>query len=262
MNGHNVSELRYCFAESLRIPENGKSLMETGTKNEQFLAWLTYLPSLECVTRALVLDYLSLFKPAQASIYHLKKDDSLTRLANYGAKESRVEESIPSSSWRVASDGSPSNSGTSTANAMIWSDEDRQVMIKIHAQGMLIGFLVLNFVNPIADSDQFAAETLELFRCISLYIACRFLEKLEAGEALAEAANHASDRKKIDIPSFSKRQMTILLGMAKKKTNNSLAREIGYSVSTIRHEVSRIFEELEVSDRQEAVVKANSLGLL
>lgn len=236
--------------------------METVTKGEQFLAWLTYLPSLERVTRALVLDYLSPFNPVQASIFHLNKDDSLTRLANYGAKELRVEESIPSSSWRTATDASPLNLGTSPSSAMIWSDENKQVMIKIYAQGMLIGFLVLNFANSITDLDQFVTEALELSRHISLYIASRFLEKLEADESLAEAANHASDKGKIGLPSFSQRQKAILFGMAKKKTNNVLAREMGFSVSTIRHETSRIFHALEVSDRHEAVDKARSLGLL
>lgn len=236
--------------------------MESGTKGAEFISWLTYLPSLERVTRALVLGHLSPFAPAQASIFHLNKDDSLTRLANYGAKESQVVEPIPSSSWRIASNVSPSNAGTSPANAMIWSYENKQVMIKLNAHGILMGFLVIKFVNPMADSDEFATAGLELSRHISLYMACRFLEKLEADESLAEAASHVSETRKIGVPSFSQRQKAILFGMAKKKTNNVLAREMGYSVSTIRHETSRIFEALEVSDRREAVDKAQSLGFL
>jgi DNA-binding NarL/FixJ family response regulator len=56
--------------------------------------------------------------------------------------------------------------------------------------------------------------------------------------------------------SFSKRQQQILKGMVDGKTNHDLARELGFSVSTIRHETMRIYQILGVSDRREAAREA------
>jgi DNA-binding CsgD family transcriptional regulator len=51
---------------------------------------------------------------------------------------------------------------------------------------------------------------------------------------------------------FNARQKEILDGMIEGKTNYQLASELGYSVSTIRHETMRIFRILGVSDRKDA----------
>jgi DNA-binding NarL/FixJ family response regulator len=58
------------------------------------------------------------------------------------------------------------------------------------------------------------------------------------------------------------RQLSILGGMVEVKTNHELATELGFSVSTIRHETMRIYQALAVSDRKEAAKKALSLQLL
>ena len=49
--------------------------------------------------------------------------------------------------------------------------------------------------------------------------------------------------------------------MVEGKTNHELAAELGFSVSTVRHETMRIYEALAVSDRKEAANKALLLGL-
>jgi DNA-binding NarL/FixJ family response regulator len=61
---------------------------------------------------------------------------------------------------------------------------------------------------------------------------------------------------------FSTRQISILRGMVEGKTNHELATELGFSVSTIRHETMRIYQALSVSDRKEAAKKALSLALI
>ena len=58
------------------------------------------------------------------------------------------------------------------------------------------------------------------------------------------------------------RQVSILRGMVEGKTNHELANELGFSVSTIRHETMRIYQALAVSDRKEAAKKAISLALI
>ena len=61
---------------------------------------------------------------------------------------------------------------------------------------------------------------------------------------------------------LSQRQILILRGMVDGKTNHELATELGFSVSTIRHETMRIYQSLAVSDRKEAAKKALTLSLV
>jgi DNA-binding CsgD family transcriptional regulator len=57
-------------------------------------------------------------------------------------------------------------------------------------------------------------------------------------------------------PYISPRQIQILQGMVEGKTNHELATDLGFSVSTIRHETMAIFRALGVSDRKEAAKAA------
>jgi DNA-binding NarL/FixJ family response regulator len=63
-------------------------------------------------------------------------------------------------------------------------------------------------------------------------------------------------------PRMSDRQIQILRGMVEGKTNHELATDLGFSVSTIRHETMAIFRELGVSDRKEAAKAAQLMELI
>jgi DNA-binding NarL/FixJ family response regulator len=63
------------------------------------------------------------------------------------------------------------------------------------------------------------------------------------------------------VSKLTVRQLLILTGMVEGKTNHELSIDLGFSVSTIRHETMAIYKELGVSDRKEAarVGQAESL---
>jgi len=63
------------------------------------------------------------------------------------------------------------------------------------------------------------------------------------------------------VSKLTARQLLILTGMVEGKTNHELSIDLGFSVSTIRHETMVIYKELGVSDRKEAarVGQAESL---
>ena len=58
------------------------------------------------------------------------------------------------------------------------------------------------------------------------------------------------------------RQAQVLRGMVEGKTNHELATDLGFSVSTIRHETMAIFRALGVSDRKEAAKIAQQSHLV
>jgi DNA-binding CsgD family transcriptional regulator len=61
---------------------------------------------------------------------------------------------------------------------------------------------------------------------------------------------------------MTERQIQILKGMVEGKTNHDLATDLGFSVSTIRHETMAIFRTLGVSDRKEAAKAAQLMELI
>lgn len=61
---------------------------------------------------------------------------------------------------------------------------------------------------------------------------------------------------------LTKRQIAIIEMMSQQMTNIQIARELGYSESTVRHESMRIYEILQANGRREAVVLARKLGLI
>jgi DNA-binding CsgD family transcriptional regulator len=61
---------------------------------------------------------------------------------------------------------------------------------------------------------------------------------------------------------LTNRQIKILEFISHQMTNMQIAKELGFSESTIRHETMRIYELLEASGRREAVVLAKKLGLI
>ena len=60
---------------------------------------------------------------------------------------------------------------------------------------------------------------------------------------------------------FTERQKKILTGMIDAKTNHQLAEDLGFSVSTIRHETMAIYLLLNVSDRKAAAIAGIKLDL-
>ena len=61
---------------------------------------------------------------------------------------------------------------------------------------------------------------------------------------------------------LTRRQIAIIEMMSQQMTNMQIARELGYSESTVRHETMRIYEILQANGRREAVVLARKLGLI
>jgi DNA-binding NarL/FixJ family response regulator len=62
--------------------------------------------------------------------------------------------------------------------------------------------------------------------------------------------------------SLTRREVEVLRLVAQGYTNRQIARSLFVSVSTVKKHVQRIFARLGVSDRTQAAVKANSMGLL
>ena len=73
---------------------------------------------------------------------------------------------------------------------------------------------------------------------------------------------NGQDAKQSSPEDMTERQHAILIEMAQGKTNLVIAKEMILSESTIKQESVKIFRALGVGTRQQAVLKAKTLGLL
>jgi DNA-binding CsgD family transcriptional regulator len=102
--------------------------------------------------------------------------------------------------------------------------------------------------------------TLEAKEAVSLYSALSSL--YFSHSKFFALPQEAFDKDLVEATKLSPRQIQILQGMFEGKTNHELATDLGFSVSTIRHETMAIFRALGVSDRREAAIAAQKMELI
>jgi DNA-binding CsgD family transcriptional regulator len=117
----------------------------------------------------------------------------------------------------------------------------------------LYGFFLVEWQENQEITKQ-ALEVVTLYSALSsLYFTHSKFFALDSENLNQSAAN---------APKMSDRQIQILRGMIDGKTNHELATDLGFSVSTIRHETMAIFRALGVSDRKEAAKAAQQMELI
>ena len=117
----------------------------------------------------------------------------------------------------------------------------------------LFGFFLVEW----SENKQISKDAME---AVTLYSA---LSSLYFTHSKFFALHHEQfDQDALRGPTLSQRQIQILQGMVDGKTNHELAVDLGFSVSTIRHETMAIFRALGVSDRKEAAKAAQQMELI
>lgn len=217
-----------------------------------FIEWLSYHPTADEISRALVLDHLAPVHACCARIGLLNADDSLTFVGEYGFEDGQKGMTFTGAEWRgwdhEATDivlGRNSNN---------WSEDKKMLMFQLRHRGAIQGHLMVRFSQPITDIAIVEELVLDYAVPMSLYLSLNHEGR--------KSSNNSSERLETGSDQLTARQLSILSGMVEGKTNHELATELGFSVSTIRHETMRIYQALSVSDRKEAAKKALALALL
>ena len=226
----------------------------------KFVEWLSYHPTTEEISRALATDYLAEFSVRSLRFGRLNSDDSITNLGQHGfpdADEYR-NRNIPSQEWR--SYKSPEMAIISGASKEKWTTDSATYVNTLRDRGVLQGHLIVNFHEPVNDADKHrTAEAIDDL-CAPLALYLSFMSR-PVGVGLGGVTLPIDGRDSANTQ-LSQRQILILRGMVEGKTNHELATELGFSVSTVRHETMRIYQALAVSDRKEAAKKALMLSLV
>jgi len=145
-------------------------------------------------------------------------------------------------------------------NKSKWSPNSKLCVVTLRDRGVMQGNAVVEFSNSVNDSNKVKVlETIEDF-CVPIALYMSF----QSRPVLTSLGRVSlpGDSRDAGAGQLSQRQILILRGMVEGKTNHELATELGFSVSTIRHETMRIYQALAVSDRKEAAKKALMLSLI
>ena len=223
----------------------------------KLISWLTFHPTTDEIARALATDYFAEFSVQGVRFSRLQSDDSVVILGEYGFEDSAIwaNRVIPSSEWR-ARDTEPSRVLKGETQER-WCNNSTVYIETLRDRGVTQGHLMVTFHKTISEvyKDRVAERIRDL--CIPLALYLSFLHQPSSG---ISGSNFPTESR--DAGQLSQRQVLILRGMVEGKTNHELSTELGFSVSTIRHETMRIYQALAVSDRKEAAKKALALNLV
>ena len=230
------------------------------TQIRKFIEWMSFHPGMEEIPRALTTDYLTEFGVRGIRFGLLNSDDSILLLGQYGYPDAMAwrNRTIPSEEWRAID--APDIHLIVSSSGQKWTDDSKFYVNTLRDHGVIQGYLIVEFTNPITEANkQKAADAIDDV-CMPVALYLSFQIRRSPNQAIS--INSLDNTRESGAAQLSARQLSILRGMVEGKTNHELATELGFSVSTVRHETMRIYQALGVSDRKEAAKKALLLGLI
>lgn len=206
-------------------------------------------PTASELLKNLETNLLSKFKISNAIIFKLDSHNVATELysnnpypeaADYADFESVLN--LISQNWNIS---------TLTASAIAKSSNNDFIVIPISNGKILKGYILLKMdAKALSDQDLHLIEIIGKVCAVYLKVE---LPELKHPQVIKELSSKVS---------FSARQLQILQGFVEGKTNHELAEDLGFSVSTIRHETMEIFRSLGASDRKEAAKIAQDKSII
>ena len=229
-------------------------------KIRAFIEWLSFHPTSDDIARALATDYLAEFQVCCIRFGRINNDDSAIVLGQYGYADAEQWRNlvVPGSEWRTWD--MPEIDIITGKNKTKWAPSSKMAVVQLRDRGVLQGNVVIEFAQPIADDKKaHVLETIEDY-CVPIALYLSFQNRAVGSNV--SGINVINDSRDAGSAQLTQRQILILRGMVEGKTNHELATEMGFSVSTIRHETMRIYQALAVSDRKEAAKKALMLSII
>lgn len=215
----------------------------------RLLDLLTARPNANELLKTLETDLLAKFKLSNAIIFTLDSHNISKEI--YSNNLTLEEKNNGGFNSVLASILPTSNLASLTDSKLGRSSDDDFLIIPISNGKSLKGFILLEL-----DCAQLSAENLSLIEIMGKVCAFYLLSELP------ELKQSNSTEKIASQLQFSARQLQIINGFVEGKTNHELAEDLGFSVSTVRHETMDIFRLLGASDRKEAAKIAQKRSIV
>lgn len=226
----------------------------------KFVEWLSFHPTPDEIARALVTEYLTDQGVKAIRFGRINSDDSAMVLGQFGHADAEQWRNlvVPGSEWRQWT--TPEIDIITGKNKTKWSPDSLTCVISLRDRGVMQGNNVVEFTHPVSDADKPRVLDLVEDFCIPISLFLSFQNR--APGSLNPSKISVNNSRDVGTDQLSARQVSILRGMVEGKTNHELATELGFSVSTVRHETMRNYQALGVSDRKEAAKKALALSII
>lgn len=211
----------------------------------RFIGFLNLMPSTDDFGRKLLLDFL---RPAGATfvgIFLLNKTGGLTLIFEQGTTSHQFND-LTNLESVFETENLISRLST---DKVILSPDQKKICTAISNGKSEIGIIASEVTRPI-EPDIFPAIQ-AVMGLTSFYLYSKIQPGLEQNTGFG-----------LSINPLSPRQKQIVQGIVEGKTNHELSLDLGFSVSTIRHETMAIFKALGASDRKEAAKIALNQSLI
>jgi DNA-binding CsgD family transcriptional regulator len=215
------------------------------TELPRFIGFLNLLPNTDDFAQKLHLDFL---RPAGANfvgIFLLTKTGGLKPICEHGATSHQFNElNLLESLFETKNLFSELST-----KKVIFSPDLKKICTGISNGKSEVGIVAIEVIKPIDGETKLTVEA--LMGLTSFYLYSKIQPTLDQNTGFG-----------LSINPLSPRQKQIVQGIVEGKTNHELSLDLGFSVSTIRHETMAIFKSLGASDRKEAAKIALNQSLI
>jgi hypothetical protein len=223
----------------------------------KLLNFLDFHPNISEIARTLIVENIFPEQATAIRICVLNFDDSLLTIGEYGYSDCLIDTTISGDLWRTGLNNSLHI--VELIQSGLWNEELTELLYILRNRGSLQGYITIKFAKPVLHRAESQQSIEGICQLVGIF--------LNGVSAIAPELGVEQIVKTQDVlvavkPVLTQRQILILRGMIEGKTNHELATDLGFSVSTIRHETMRIYQALSVNDRKEAAKKAIALHFL
>ena len=217
----------------------------------RFIQYLNLNPTLIELHSRLLLDFLIPFKISGLSVFAIENNGNLTQ---YVSNEANLDNHKSNKELKHIEQfnsiyGKQNIIKEFSQKPALFTPNKTSCCTPVTNGRIQSGLIHSEFSQPIIDED---SEIYLIFMGLTSFY---LFPKLKTTQNSLHTTNHL-------INPLTPRQRQVVQGFIEGKTNHELSLELGFSISTIRHETMAIVKTLGASDRKEAAKIAQEQSLI
>lgn len=217
----------------------------------RFIQYLNLNPTLFELHSKLLLDFLIPFKISRMSLFTVENNGKLNKLASNEASLDyfKSDKELKHIEHLSSIYGKQNIIKELSQKPALFTPDKISCCTPVTNGRIESGLIHSEFSQPITDE---VSENYVIFMGLTSFY---LFPKLKTTQNWLHTTNHL-------INPLTPRQRQVVQGFIEGKTNHELSLELGFSISTIRHETMAIFKTLGASDRKEAAKIAQEQSLI
>ena len=216
----------------------------------KFLNFLNHRPSVDELSRRFLQDFVFMVRPMALSILTLSPINKISIKHATGLDKVASNDANSASYQHLCENFNSKNLVSDLIEKHALLDNQGKSILSPVSNGK-----VVNGLLKLDCEDQITNENFLLIRSYTPTISFYLYPTLQNQATPGSMSS-------LQINSLTSRQRQVLIGFIEGKTNHELAVDLGFSISTIRHETMAIFKLLGASDRKEAAKIAQESSLI